>query len=268
MYDIVWAAAGWRYYGRGINNCWEWAKRHWHTKILLAYLPEVSLDLLKVALKYAAHIGDETTFLSLLKAPCLTRAEATVKEDALLNPLIEATQHNRVNFVKALLKAGARDGPVDVELSLNKSTGKYMKLQPVYILEMAATCGQVDIVKALMEADNDGYYGFHSFVMAILLAVRMNRASVVQHLLPSVNIGILGHLVFIAAHNGNATILQMLLSAGDVDHAAVNEALVSAAHKGHVDAVRLLLETGGADAIAQLDGVSAVKQRPITGTNK
>ncbi|KAJ3042447.1 hypothetical protein HDV00_007217 [Rhizophlyctis rosea] len=57
-HDLLIAEAGWRYYTKGVDACWEWAVRNQHEEFVTLYTPEITYQTLSEKLRYAAHGKD------------------------------------------------------------------------------------------------------------------------------------------------------------------------------------------------------------------
>ncbi|KAJ3045092.1 hypothetical protein HDV00_011817 [Rhizophlyctis rosea] len=275
--DVAWAEAGWRHHEKGLDQCWQWAFRHWHTEILTAYLPDVSQDCLFRALHHAAHRGD----LSILE-PLLTtinskpapanpdtsnsdeeEPETPVpcpKEKALREALYLAVRQRHSAVVKTLLQNGATDGALQqlprlegINLGISWLEG----LKPT-ILHLAVSLNEVEIVQALL---NVKPYD-RAVLTSILYETITQRTTVLVPLLINAGADVQGAPLNAAAQRGLTYTVKLLLVAGSDAQAFDNEAFITAARNGHVAAARMLLDAG-ADVHARMDEAinSAVSER-------
>ncbi|KAJ3034990.1 hypothetical protein HDV00_004401 [Rhizophlyctis rosea] len=105
--DLTWAEAGWRHSTRGLEDCWLWAVRNWHTKILHHFLPDVPHESRRTVTHHAAWRGDEQMLQKILDE---VKFDQGTKGIILREALILAAGVDQVGTVKLLLGVGATDG--------------------------------------------------------------------------------------------------------------------------------------------------------------
>lgn len=167
---------------------------------------------------------------------------------AAYDDFIQAVQNSRPKEVANLLKRGMDPNAVDP------------KGQPV--LHIAAREGNLDVVKALVEAgaDVDRRNAFKE--TPIMLASLAGSANIVEYLLSKdaeVNQPGWTALLY-AATNGRTDIVKMLLEASAyIDCTSPNGTtpLMMATRGGYIDTVRLLLEEGADPTVKNENGETA-----------
>ncbi|KAJ3041231.1 hypothetical protein HDV00_009769 [Rhizophlyctis rosea] len=103
--DVVWAEAGWRHFVRGIDNCWDWATRHWHTTILRLYASEVTMPKLCDSVQQAVRKLDLDTLKEFVQAGAFLDATA-------LDLAAEVGSLEIANFLKETIEnSGFYDAP-------------------------------------------------------------------------------------------------------------------------------------------------------------
>ncbi|KAJ3043908.1 hypothetical protein HDV00_003947 [Rhizophlyctis rosea] len=245
--DLAWAEGGWRYSIHGLKNCWKWAVRHRHLKVLEAYLFEVEKEktkLLMGTLRSAANTND--VFLTRL----ILRTSVKVPK---MSPaaLCAAAARGNIDIVSLLLERGAK------LQARNKALGWAARRGRSAVVRLLLTSGAkvgFDSDEALRSAasaaaSRDGY---------ILTVTALLEAGTLVHARGDMSLRL-------ASQMGHHLTVGVLLQAGANVHAFSDEALVWSSTRGHIGVVRKLLLAGG-DAKAQdsLALFRAVEERHIS----
>ncbi|KAJ3035041.1 hypothetical protein HDV00_004367 [Rhizophlyctis rosea] len=215
LHDLHWAKAGWRHFHRGLQNSWDWAVQHWHTKIIDVYLTDAtehSAENRRSVVLHAADRGDDVMVGKLL-AQVEFAAPAT-RELVLREALFLAVHGNHPTAVKSLLQAGATDARLR-QLAFTPHQGEPLRFSEYgrgsYALEFAYK--NADVTALLLEATT---YTQLVLSSSMLCAVAYWCGDVVEILL-KVGANIhqsKGAALAMAAINGDADLTKKLLELG------------------------------------------------------
>ncbi|KAJ3041228.1 hypothetical protein HDV00_009766 [Rhizophlyctis rosea] len=280
--DLVLSEAGWTSFHFGVEACWEWATRKWHTSLFPLYMSEVSQTKLDETFRVAVRKPDVGTAKQLLQAGAHVRGE-DVEEAAALGD---------AEMVKLLMEAFIKSRPRDMPIirsvrleALNSATlnGRtevvkmllasliHDRTYLAVVLEHATQNGLLDFVEnalnlganvqtlpalafqsALTKSHVDVAYLLlnsgatlpaNMHMDAMMTAIRQNHLPLLITLL---NLGV-------DIHHKNDTPVFVAASRGNADTVAElveagsklsTGALYIAAERGYVEVVRVLLGTG------------------------
>ncbi|KAJ3045558.1 hypothetical protein HDV00_009215 [Rhizophlyctis rosea] len=268
--DLVWAEAGWRHCFDGFEECWEWAYTGWHTKVIWAYLADVSARTQMDVFHRAARLGDGDMVVKLvrdwqfdhsIRNSCfmLPPEDSSYSistydpespeydfprsgQEALLREgLFLAANNDRVDGVRILLELGATDGSLSY-LSLYDRAEDFKIC--AYPNDRAVNCTYSAVVVRLLLAARP----YKPTELYLHRLIEYEDVEGVKILLDA-GAHLWGGDLGLAAAVGNVTIVHILLEAGaDVHWFAEDSfrstALDSAAGNGNPEVLRALLAAG------------------------
>ncbi|KAJ3039936.1 hypothetical protein HDV00_011602 [Rhizophlyctis rosea] len=234
--DLIWAEGGWRHFTRGLDNCWQWALRNWHTKVLWAYIDDVEPKDRRAFFLHAVDRGDQDTFLELMRETGLDGFG--IKATLLREALFVAARREDLHLVRASLDAEASDGELESVESLpgwSLSDRDQARPQNIRALHFPTGAEVTDLLLA------SGTYPSNIQESTLTRAVVAGQAGKVSSLLKA-GTSVRWNMLQTAAHIGFLNVVESLLEAEpDIRK---DEALYAAAIRGHVKVVRVLLEAG------------------------
>ncbi|KAJ3039485.1 hypothetical protein HDV00_012165 [Rhizophlyctis rosea] len=253
-HDLVLAEIGWRLHTRGLQNCYDWAIRHWHEDIIISYASAASCQSRQYALHTAATKGLTPTVEKLLRKGAYvdhpTLSEAQSHPD-MIHPILKAftgiyhiNEQAHISLeMNHLLISSAKQGLTETVLLLLRKNTQIPHFIPELALTAASEAGHIEIVMYLLLSHADVHYNNDE---ALINAATKGHVDIVQVLLCSAaSIHAQNDLALISASKrGHVDVVEMLLERGANPHAQGGLALIAAGTSGHVRVVELLLSEG------------------------